>query len=394
MRQKLSKHFLDGLIPKKGKASLFPLKGKRFFDAELTGFFACAYPHKPPVFGVYYGPETGRRQVTIGPYGIFTLDAARDEAKRIIASVKLGANPAQEKAAKLATPTFKHWAQEYIQGTASRLSPKWAYETRRYLEAVPFGSVPLPDVSVQDIERFTAKLRETRGKTTANRALAAVRACLSAAWRRSMIVDNPAKKVKPFRESEPRSRVLNDDELSRFLEALSQEHDHGIQLAFRLLLETGARVSEVLKAKWEDFELEGKAWRLPKTKAGRPQMIPLTSELVDLLRAARKSGAYVLPGPVPEKPRASLHMPWKRITQRAGLPKDIHLHDLRRTYGLAVARAAGLLAASKLLRHSDPRVTSRVYAPFDLDALREAAETTAKDRRKRLKVVNGAVDDK
>jgi integrase len=58
----------------------------------------------------------------------------------------------------------------------------------------------------------------------------------------------------------------------------------------------------------------------------------------------------------------------------AKLLEGVHVHDLRRTYGLRVARHAGILAASKLLRHSDARVTSRVYAPLGLDELRRVAD--------------------
>ena len=54
--------------------------------------------------------------------------------------------------------------------------------------------------------------------------------------------------------------------------------------------------------------------------------------------------------------------------------EDINVHDIRRTYGLRVAKHSGILAAQKLLRHSSAAVTSRVYTPLGIDHLREIAE--------------------
>ena len=50
---------------------------------------------------------------------------------------------------------------------------------------------------------------------------------------------------------------------------------------------------------------------------------------------------------------------------------------MRRTFGLHVAKAAGLHVASKLLRHGDVRITEKVYAPLGLDDLRTALEKRA-----------------
>jgi len=60
---------------------------------------------------------------------------------------------------------------------------------------------------------------------------------------------------------------------------------------------------------------------------------------------------------------------WGKLKISAKL-ESVTIHDLRRTYGLAAARKAGILAASKLLRHSDTRITAKVYAPLGVEELR------------------------
>jgi integrase len=87
----------------------------------------------------------------------------------------------------------------------------------------------------------------------------------------------------------------------------------------------------------------------------------------------KRLGPYVIPGRDPQRPRSDLKRPWNKVKEKANIP-DVRIHDVRRTYGLAVARRAGLHVAQKALRHSDIRVTERVYAPLGLDDLRESLE--------------------
>lgn len=98
-------------------------------------------------------------------------------------------------------------------------------------------------------------------------------------------------------------------------------------------------------------------------------MAPL---VVDVLAALPRAGVYVAAGVNPSVPRADLKKAWDKLRAAASLPDDVHLHDLRRSYGLAIAREAGIAVASKLLTHSDIRVTAKHYAPFLDNDLREA----------------------
>lgn len=66
----------------------------------------------------------------------------------------------------------------------------------------------------------------------------------------------------------------------------------------------------------------------------------------------------------------------------AASPEGVTIHDLRRTFGLHIAQRAGLHVASKLLRHSDIRITERVYVPLGFEALREAIEENQRERGK------------
>jgi integrase len=60
------------------------------------------------------------------------------------------------------------------------------------------------------------------------------------------------------------------------------------------------------------------------------------------------------------------------VVQRAGL-KDVHPHDLRRTFGSwLIQQGVGIERVCDLMRHSDISVTYSVYAYLRLDDLTEA----------------------
>lgn len=99
--------------------------------------------------------------------------------------------------------------------------------------------------------------------------------------------------------------------------------------------------------------------------------------MLSTLRAVSNS-ELIVPGKNGGRRNGHLRRPWNRLRMAAKLPSENTIHDLRRSFGLRVAKRHGLHIASKLLRHTDVRVTERVYAPLDIEDLREAAESAAR----------------
>lgn len=359
------------------------VRGVRYFDTDMKGFYIRIYPNNRKVFGILYGPKGRQRQMTVGTYGVLTVEQARSRAAELLAMVTMGRDPAAESAVRRATPTIKEWVADYLK----LVTPlkKSVAEDERYLgwAAEFWGQTIVSDLTVDQIQgRFDLVAKE-RGKVSANRWLASLRACLSEAWRRGYIDVNQAKRIRPLPEPPPRDRVLSDGEMERFLGALKAEPNPVTRTAIYLLLETGARESEVVRAQWSDFKLEDRLWRLPSPKSGKPQVIPLTDHLVELLKGLKKESLYFMPGKQEgtHKTRVAFYFQVKKIFEAAEIT-GVTVHDIRRTFGLAVARTAGLHVASKLLRHSDIRVTEQVYAPLGIDTLREASEKVAEARGK------------
>lgn len=380
-------------------------RGTTYADAELRGFYCRVFPDAPTTFFVrYLSPNGTRKTLVVGRYGSLTLDQARDKAKEHLAKAALGIDPAIARKAARDMPTWSSWAKAYLARITSKR--KTTRADARYFAAASerWGPVPLDQISREDVQALLAHIRdegamtaETRHReaaagrkraregpspTSANRALQALRPCFADAVRSKILSSNPAADVKRFRENPPRARVLRGDEVGRFIRAVAAEEDPHARAALRILLETGARMTEVLGAKWEDVDLEDGTWRIPSPKAGHPQVQPLARSTVALLRRLPRAGPYVIPGrPLPNRdpaPRKDLKGPWKRAMEAAGLADaGLTLHDVRRTVGLAITRSAGLHVASKALRHSSVSITERIYAPLGLEDVREGVEKGA-----------------
>lgn len=381
MRAKITKRLIDDLPEVEEGSSL------RIADTELRGFGAVKLPSGTVSFVVTWGKR--RDRTTIGKYGALTVEQARTKAKEILGKRELyGVDPRDEKRRRKArenkpASTFKAWADEYVIHQKGRIRT-WKRDEMFLGEASKaFGSKPLEKVTVEDCSSLFKRWGK-RGKVLANRGLASLRACLSEAWRREMIADNPARRVVGFPEPPGRVRVLDSLELSRLAAAVRDLEDLHLRAAFELLIQTGARKSEVLGAKWADVDLEQGLWFIPRAKSGRREVIPLAASLCKLLKDLPRVGPYLIPGREEDTPREDLKRPWDELRIAAEIP-GVSIHDLRRSYGLRVAQAHGLHTASRLLRHSNITVTQKHYAPLGIDALKGVAEEVTAERTAEIK---------
>ncbi|WP_420584021.1 site-specific integrase [Ruegeria sp.] len=138
----------------------------------------------------------------------------------------------------------------------------------------------------------------------------------------------------------------------------------------RLLLLTGCRLREILHLRWSEVDLERGLLNLPDSKTGR-KTVYLSNAAIDVLKRLPRVGTYVVAGDNPQKPRADLKRPWKRISEYAGMA-DVRIHDLRHTFAsVAAAQGVSLQVIGKLLGHKSPETTAR-YAHLTEDPLRRA----------------------
>lgn len=362
-RIKVNQRTLSALGPDAGAAH-----GRRYFDDSLVGFFITVGVKGGITFAVRYRCAGRRRTVRLGVFGIVTPEAARKRALAILGRAAGGVDEAETRtAARETRMTFKAWREQYATETVAHL--KEQRDPLRYLAMAgeEWDARPLADITAADVQKILTRLSD-RGTTQANRWLAHVGAAFAAALRLGHVERNPCAQVRSFPENPPRQRTATAEEEARLREALDTWPDPWEKAAFALLLDTGARLSEVLNAKREDFDLDDDhvgIWHLPNTKSGRPQAVPILPHVGAVVAATPvlDRSEYLVPGST-SRPRPEFSRSWTRLRLAAKIGPDLHIHDLRRSFGLRVTRADGIFSASVLLRHSDVRITQRVYAPL------------------------------
>lgn len=185
---------------------------------------------------------------------------------------------------------------------------------------------------------------------------------------------SPCRGISSFRIHSQRERYLTREEAQGLMERLEQS-DRPEALALRLLLLTGARKSEILKARWENVNLDQRVLTVPLSKSGKPRHIVLSDAAIAVIRAIpqKKGVAWLFPGHARGKPLSDIYLFWNKIRGELGM-EDVRIHDLRHTFASFLVNSGhSLYEVQKLLGHADPRTTMR-YAHLGQKPLLAAAE--------------------
>lgn len=373
---RLKKSVVDGLQAENGTDTVF-------WDTHLKGFGLRIKPNGTKSYVVQYrNRNSGRsRRKTIGQHGpLFSLNQARDIARGLLADAARGSDPVAQAQAQRAAPTIEQLARQYMTDHAlPKKRPNSARNDRSMLDrhVLPkLGKMKVHEVGSSDIAKLHNSLCDRPYQ--ANRVLALISKMFSLAVRWDFRSDNPAHGIEKFHE-EKRTRWLSDEELSRLVSALDVHPNQVAADAIRLQLLTGARIGEVLAAKWEEIDLVRGVWTKPShhTKQKRTQHLPLSRAAIELLRVMKqRGGAYLVPSPRREGPMTDLKHFWRAIKKTAKL-ENYRIHDNRHSHASHLVSSGHSLAiVGRLLGHTNPSTTLR-YAHLADDPLRAAAEVMA-----------------
>jgi integrase len=128
--------------------------------------------------------------------------------------------------------------------------------------------------------------------------------------------------------------ALPYEDVPSFVQRLrGSDNGEVVRLAFEFLILTASRTSEVLEAKWSEFDLQQRVWTLPanRMKAGRTHRVPLVKRTLEILDRAKETGGgseYVFPGRDGSKPLSN--MVFLMALRRMKL--DITAHGFRSSF--------------------------------------------------------------
>jgi integrase len=383
----LTKRFIAGLTCPPSQRSIV------VYDANVRGLCIVVTGTTRTFF--LYRKWRGRPlKMSIGVFPELTVENARKLTLKHLNDMAHGIDPRDERRSIRLSITldqlFQRWQKEHAK---PRHTPRTITTDKSRFDTcfADWKTKKIATIREADVRAKHASLAESRGQTTANRAVQLLRRLLNHA----RVNPNPAgNRAVNFYPERSRERFLQPGELPKFFAALDQELNGTLKDLFLAALWTGQRRSNVAAMRWDELDLDRKTWTIPstKTKNHEPQLVHLAAPSVELLTRRqserdervskgdnRFARGYVFPScrrdakcPHVTEPKGA----WKRLLDRAGL-KDLRMHDLRRSLGSwAAMTGASTLVIGKTLGHLDPAATA-IYARLHLDPVRASVDAAA-----------------
>jgi integrase len=178
------------------------------------------------------------------------------------------------------------------------------------------------------------------------------------------------------RKQESMRRVtVTDAELEDLRRRALAFRDRRFGLFVHLLIDTGARKSELLERTWSEVDLERCEILCPTTKNGAPRVLhfrPETGELIKRIAKTRRPDALVFEGRVPGQ-KVSFRWSWEKTVKAIGRP-DLHIHDVRHACTAQMLRAGVTGPIASQVNGHSLQVMMQRYGHLETGPLRQAKE--------------------
>ena len=288
---------------------------RKLFDAR--GLYLHVMPNGGKYWRFNFRFKGRYKTLSLGVYPDVSLAKARDrhlKARQLLAD---NVDPCVEK--KASSYTFETVAREWHSHWKSSRHERHAHYVLKRLEADVFpeiGSLPLEDLQASDFRDAVLKIERRGALDIAKRVLQTCGQIMRYAVAHDFTKHNPVAGVKPSDILKPHKRRnfprVDAKELPGLLHAIDNyvgaEHT---RLALQLMALTFVRTSELIGARWSEFDIEAARWDIPgeRMKMKTPHIVALSKQslaVLEKLRAISFDRELVFPGDLkPAKPMSN-----------------------------------------------------------------------------------------
>jgi site-specific recombinase XerD len=174
------------------------------------------------------------RRITIGPAELLGAEAAKAAAKKLLAKVALGEDPAGDRRERRGRDrlTLRSQVAEFLAVKQSELAKRSFVETTRYLTDPryfgPLHGLAIDKITRKDVAARTVVIMRERGDATAARARSALGTFFTWCMKMGLTESNPTVGSVSPAAGEGRDRVLSDDELIKIWHACGDDDPAGL----------------------------------------------------------------------------------------------------------------------------------------------------------------------
>ncbi len=272
-------------------------KSYRLVDGE--GMYLQVMPNGGRYWRLKYRFAGKEKVLAFGLYPQTSLSEARDKravAKKILAS---GNDPSvakrrfRERQLQATENSFEHVAREWHATNLEKWTPSYGQDIVHRLESDIFpivGRLPISEISPMQILDALRKIGKRGAREMAHRAMQYCSQIFRYAIVTQRTERNPAADLKGALRPAKRSHyaALEPQEINDFLKAL-ESNDARLfahtRLAIRFLMLTFVRTGELIRATWDEIDLDRGEWVIPaeRMKMKREHIVPLARQAIAIL---------------------------------------------------------------------------------------------------------------
>lgn len=365
-------------------------EGKAGATADGDGLYLRITPQGSSSWQFRYTIAGKRRLMGLGGCADVGLAEARELAAEARKKLKQGIDPLEAKiqdevTQKAKQVTFEDAALEYIElhragWRNAKHEQQWRNTLRDYAFK-KFGNRPIQEVDTSLVLDALKPIWQEKPET-ANRVRNRIELVIDSARAQGLYIgSNPAAwrghldKLLPKRSRASRAHhaAMDYRKLPEFYETLQTERDSLSATALALTILTACRTSEVLLAKWAEFDLDEALWTIPaeRMKAGKAHRVPLSSEALRLLKTLPQKDVLVFPGQRKDRPLSNMAM---TMCLRKLKLADLTVHGFRSTFRDWAAEETHYpnIVAEQALAHVVGNAVEAAYRRGDLLEKRRA----------------------
>ncbi len=265
---------------------------------------------------------------------------------------------------------WKQMIEEYreskkVQGVTGATLYETALTLRHFERLV--GKCSSKQIAQSSIDKFILQRGTEIKRSTLNKDIRNLRTFIN--WCREKRYLNGNIKIRELKEDERPVKSLNDAQVKKLMSVA--EPYQTIKMRVLLALGTGLRRGDIELLKITDIDfvnnyITTNSKKIRKSMGSRPVSAPVISELSKYISGLDSGQGKLFTDNFSYKR-------WRKICESAGLT-DLKFHDLRRTFcSLLAQNGVSTAVTQRLLEHSSPRLTNKVYTNVD-PVLRHAVE--------------------
>ncbi|XSG85673.1 MAG: tyrosine-type recombinase/integrase [Methylohalobius sp. ZOD2] len=271
---------------------------KTYRKADGGGLFIEVRPTGARYWRFAYRFAGKQKLLAVGTYPEISLAEARTIRDQARAWLREGKDPVSERRKEKiereaqAANTFKLVALEWWEMKRGAWKERHATRTWRRIERdiLPvIGNRPLPEIEPYDVLTLIKGIEARGAIETAKRQRAVIDSIFRYAIQTGRAKTNPATNLVGVVKSKRTRHIpaMSREALGPFLRQL-EEFDRIkpiTRLALKLTILTVARSAELRGARWKEFDLEAKEWRIPAKRMKMPteHIIPLSRQAVEVV---------------------------------------------------------------------------------------------------------------